>query len=136
MLLKQKGASAIEFALILPLLLLVLDGMMEFSILMYDKVIVTHAAREAVRVGLVRSTPKISNDQINAVATDYCQKYLLSFGAGNNFQILVTQSVDGAHQTPLTVSVSYTYTSLLFGSPMAAIQKPIILSSIASGFNE
>jgi hypothetical protein len=132
----QKGASAIEFSLILPLLLLVVDGMMEFSMLMYDKVMITHSAREAVRAGVVSSTPKLSTNQISAVATNYCQNYLLSFDTGNNFQVLVAQSADGAYQTPLSVSVTYTYTSLLVGRSMAAIQRPIMLTSIASGFNE
>ena len=40
---KQLGSTAIELALVLPLLLLVLDGVIEFSLLMYDKVLITHA---------------------------------------------------------------------------------------------
>lgn len=136
MLRRQKGTSAVELALILPLLLLIVDGMMEFSMLMYDKVMITHAAREAVRLGIVKSTPKISTDVISATAINYCQNYLLSFGVANKIQVQVNQSIDGAYQTPLSVSVAYTYTSLLFGWSLAAIQKPITLTSIATGFNE
>ncbi len=133
---KQRGASAIEFALTLPLLLLAVDGIMEFSMLMFDKVMITHAAREAVRAGVVMSTPKPTTAAIQAVATNYCHQFLISFGGINSLQVNVVQSVDGAYQTPLKVTVSYTYNSLLFGGSMAAIQSPIVLTSVASGFNE
>lgn len=133
---KQRGASAIEFALILPLLLLTVDGIIEFSLLMFDKVVITHAAREAVRAGVVMSTPKPTPLEIQAVATNYCQHFLISFNGIDSLQVNVAQSIDGAYQTLLTVAVSYTYTSLLFGGALAAIQSPIVLTSVASGLNE
>ena len=46
---KQRGASAVEFALILPLLLLVVDGVMELSLVLYDKLILSNAASVAVQ---------------------------------------------------------------------------------------
>lgn len=44
----QKGASAVEFALVLPLLMLILFGIIEFSLLMYNKAMITNASRELV----------------------------------------------------------------------------------------
>ena len=58
---KNRGASAIDFALILPFLLLIVDATIEISILMFDKVMITNAAREAVRAGVVMSDPKLSS---------------------------------------------------------------------------
>ena len=46
---KQRGASAVEFALILPLLLLVVDGVMELSLVLCDKLILSNAASVAVQ---------------------------------------------------------------------------------------
>jgi Flp pilus assembly protein TadG len=133
---KQRGASAIEFAIVLPLLLLVVDGVMEFGMLAFDKVMITHAAREAVRAGVVLSSPKLTSTDIALVASNYCQHFLLSFGSTQGLQVVANQSSDGASQTPLRVSISFTYTSLLYGGTMAAIQRPIVLTSQASGFNE
>ena len=48
--LSQSGASAIEFALLLPVLLLFLFGIIEVSILFYNKAMITNASREGARV--------------------------------------------------------------------------------------
>jgi Flp pilus assembly protein TadG len=133
---KQLGATAVEFALILPLLLLVVDGVTEFSSVMYDKVIITHAAREAVRAGVVLRTPKLSTDEIADVAHRYCADYLLSFGAVSVPTVVVTQTTDPAFQTPLEVTVSYTYRSLLVASALSAIHVPMVMASRATGMNE
>ena len=45
----EKGASAVEFALVLPVLVLLVFGIVQFGILFYDYISITHAAREGVR---------------------------------------------------------------------------------------
>ena len=45
----QRGAALVEFTLIIPLLLLFLFGLIEFSVILYDKAVVTNASREAAR---------------------------------------------------------------------------------------
>lgn len=134
--LRQRGAAAIEFALVLPLYLLVVDGVMEFSLVLYDQAIVLNAAREAVRAGVVVSDPKLTNAAIAAVAQTYAVGYLLSYDNTHAVTVVVNQTAGGAYQTPLTVSVAFTYTSLLAGSFLAAIQLPVVLSSSVTGFNE
>ncbi len=46
----DRGASAVEFALVLPLLLLLLFGMVDFGRLLYTKVELTSAARDGARI--------------------------------------------------------------------------------------
>ncbi len=133
---KQAGATAIEFALVLPLYLLVIDGVLELSMLMYDQCIVLNAAREAARTGVVLSDPKMSATDIAAVANTYAQQYLLSFGATDAVNISVTPSADGSFQTPLNVTVSYTYTSLLAGNLLSALHSPVLLTSSVTLLNE
>ncbi len=133
---KQLGTAAIELALVLPLLLLVLDGVIEFSLLMYDKVLITHAAREAVRAGVVLSIPKITSEEIALVAQSYCANSLLSMGPGQTPIVSVLQSADPAFQTPLQVTVSFTYRSLLLNSVLSALSTSIAMSSTATGLNE
>jgi len=47
--LAQRGVAAVEFALILPVLLLIVFGIINFGLLMYDLSVVTNAAREGAR---------------------------------------------------------------------------------------
>jgi len=48
-----RGGSAVEFALILPVLILILFGIVEFSLIMYDKAVITNASREGARQGII-----------------------------------------------------------------------------------
>lgn len=45
----QEGVAAIEFAFVLPVLLLLLFGIINFGLLMYDLSVVTNAVREGAR---------------------------------------------------------------------------------------
>jgi Flp pilus assembly protein TadG len=42
----QNGGAAVEFAIILPLLIALLFGIVEFGLLLYNKQIITNASRE------------------------------------------------------------------------------------------
>ena len=54
----NRGQSIVEFAFILVLLLILILGIFEFSIIMYDKAMVTRASREGARAGVVfRANP-------------------------------------------------------------------------------
>jgi len=53
----QKGAAAVEFALLLPVLVLITFGIIEFGLLMYNQQILTNASREGARAGVVVRTP-------------------------------------------------------------------------------
>ena len=49
----QKGAAIVEFAIVLPLILMFLFGILEFGLLMYNKAMITNASREGARLGIV-----------------------------------------------------------------------------------
>ena len=49
----RRGQEVVEMALVLPLLLILVFGMVDFGLLVYDKAIVTNAAREGARAGVV-----------------------------------------------------------------------------------
>jgi Flp pilus assembly protein TadG len=46
----ERGAAAVEFALVMPLLFLLVFGIIEFGFIFQKELSVTHAAREGVRV--------------------------------------------------------------------------------------
>ena len=49
----QKGAAMVEFALILIPLIILTFGLIEFGLLMYNQQVLTNAAREGARYGIV-----------------------------------------------------------------------------------
>jgi hypothetical protein len=78
----QKGATLVEFAIILPLLLLLLFAIIEFSLFLFNRHVITNAVREAARAGIVVRIPRLSNEDIETIARKYCQQYLVTFGEG------------------------------------------------------
>ena len=51
----ETGAAAVEFALVLPILLLLVFGIVDFGRVYNAKVTLTHAAREGVRVWALKA---------------------------------------------------------------------------------
>jgi len=54
----NEGQAAVELALVLPLLVLLLLGMVQVGLVVSDQVLLTHAAREAAREAAVTPTPE------------------------------------------------------------------------------
>ena len=76
----QTGSNLVEFAIVLPLLLTLVFGIIDFSLALYDKAVITNAAREGARAGVVFRSPQPTNDQIAVTAaTNYCSTYLITF---------------------------------------------------------
>src|SRR5262245_34328126 len=101
----ESGASAVEFALLLPLLMMVLFGVIEFGLALHQQSILTNASREGARLGIVQSIPAITNGQINAAIDTYLTGSGIS--PGN-----VTRSIvaGGATGTPVQVTLTLPYT--------------------------
>ena len=54
----RRGQSAVELALVLPMLFVVIFGAVEFGTAMYDKAVLTNASREGARAGIVAPRPR------------------------------------------------------------------------------
>jgi len=54
----EKGASAVEFALILPILIMLVFGIFQFGIAYNNYIALTHAAREGARLAAVNMDEK------------------------------------------------------------------------------
>jgi len=120
----RKGASAIEFALVLPVLVLLLFGIIEFSIILFDKAVITNASREGARAGIVFADPRPTDAQISAVVNTYCSDHLITFGSASpvtTFPIRGSSSGD-----TLSVRVLYQYDFLVL---------PNFISSLTGGIN-
>lgn len=129
----QEGAALVEFAFVLPMLLLILFGIIEFSILLYDKAVITNASREAARAGIVytmlRPDPDDSStyddrvatntEDIIDVGTNYCKDYLITFAGGGGSLKVVPSSPCENSDDDLIVNVSYGYDFLIFPDILA-----------------
>lgn len=100
----QRGASAVEFAVIAPLFIAMLFAIVEFGMVLYTKGMVTHAAREGARYGVVYCTPRRTVSEI----TTEVRNYLNLSGLTESANVTVT-GAGAASGAPLTVNVTYTY---------------------------
>jgi Flp pilus assembly protein TadG len=96
----QRGAAAVEFALVLPVLLLVILGAIDWGYYFYLQQIVVNGAREAARAGSLQPT-----DGAAAVsdAEAACGAYLTSAG------LTPAKATCAASAAGANVSVTLTY---------------------------
>lgn len=135
----QSGGAAIEFALLLPILLAIIFGVVEFSIAFYNKAVLTNASREAARAGVAVTAPKMNSNAIANVAVDYINVNLplISFSPyPPPTQVFVNDLPTGAAIPspnspggPLSVTVSYSFRGLALGWLMESLGKPITLTA-------
>ncbi len=107
----ERGAVATEFALLLPVLLLILFGTIEFGLIMFTREVITNASREGARAGIVQQIPKPTAGDITTVVTNYLTGSGINMGAVN----VAVAGAGGANPATLTVTVSYTYTFIVPG---------------------
>lgn len=109
---RQRGAMAIETALLFPLLILLIFGMIEFGLLMYNRQVLTNASREGARAGIVLDIPRVPDSDIENVVNQYCTDRLVTFGAANTASTNITREGD-VFGDDLTVRVTYQYAFLV-----------------------
>jgi len=101
----EAGASAVEFALLLPVLMMILFGIIEFGLALYQQAVLTNASREGARLGIVQSVPAITTGQINGAIDTYLT------GAGiSPANVGRTIVAGGATGTPVQVTLTLPYT--------------------------
>ena len=106
----ERGAAIVELAIVLPLLLVMLAGMVEFGLLFYNKQVITNASREGARAGIAQTT----TDDIKTIVEDYCESRLITFTVSPDVDTTVTGE-NGTYFSDLSVTVEYVYTFLLPG---------------------
>lgn len=133
---RQKGAAAVEFAIVLLPLVLLTFGIIEFSIVLYNKAMITNASREGVRAGIVSQNPRVPDSEIIKIVEDYCKDYLITFGNHETaLDIPLPEwndiDSDGSRNfgDELAVTVAYSYSFLLLPNLVADIGSPLVLKA-------
>ncbi|MBW2491616.1 MAG: pilus assembly protein [Deltaproteobacteria bacterium] len=117
----QNGAATVEFAIILPMLVLLILGTIEFGLMFYNKQILTNASREAARAAITG----ITVSEVKQIVLNYCNGRLLKLDGFINLSAadIDVPSLDGSD---LSVAVSFDYNFLL--SQIIGIINPITIS--------
>ncbi len=150
---RQHGQAAVEIALILPLLLIVLFGIVMSAFLFYAYIQVTNSSREGARAGSVyRLThPTTGWDMVDtvtkAVYTSSTQNALGGLPvSSSNPTIGVTYSTIGVHYSPggvlitctqdspcsgdlVTATVTYSYTVPVLSNFLPVFPQPVVFQS-------
>ena len=113
----RDGVAAVEFALILPILLVLTFGIINYGVLLYDQAVITNAAREGARWGAINTTSSIScsgstlgSGDPCQIANSYTHANLITFGGVTNSS--TSASGSGTSGTTVTVTVTYQFTEI------------------------
>ena len=125
----EGGIAALEFVLMLPFLMMVLFGIIDVSMILSDKAVITNASREAARAGVVLRTTPWSSAQIQAVALNYTKNNLVTGGTPTAASAVASYA-NQMSGSPLTVTVTYTYQGLVLGSISSVIAGPVTIKAV------
>ena len=113
----QRGAAAVEMAIVLPLLLLVIAGIIDLGRLLYTQVILTNAAREGARTAVVLSPydPSKVTARVQTASGFTSPK------------LIVTPPVNCPAGGDATVALKYTFTWLILQDAMNMVKAGNVL---------
>ena len=110
---EENGAAAVELAILLPFLAVLVFGIIEFGLLLYNQQVITNASREGARAAIVGHCPgaegmiRKTDAQISQIVTDYCidpddttKKRLITFAPPNPNDIQATVTPSPTDCTP------------------------------------
>ncbi|MBE0576198.1 MAG: pilus assembly protein [Desulfuromonadales bacterium] len=132
----QSGAALIEFVLVVPLLLLFLFGIIEFSVILYDKAVITGASREGSREWIEYKDVPVTKATLDNIIDNYTLDRLISLGPGStpptkkykiNDADWVAQTIGSGDK--LAVEVTYTYNFLFLPAFIEGFLPSVTLSA-------
>jgi Flp pilus assembly protein TadG len=96
---RERGAAAVEMALVLPILVLLLGGIIDFGFAFNAQISLTHAAREGVRVEAIGTGDPVQTAQDAFVAP----------GVTGSTASVTSACGGGAEQARVTVTTNYSF---------------------------
>jgi len=131
-----RGGAAVEFAIILPLLIFVVAGIIEFGFALYDKAVLTNASREGARTGIVFRVDSLTGlrdpvtvDEIRERVKGYLQGNPLISPGGVSIPALDVPETCVDSGDEISVRVSYPYKFLILPEFTIKIPGAIPLSA-------
>jgi Flp pilus assembly protein TadG len=132
---RRSGMAMVEFVMVLPTLLVLLFGMLEFGVIFYQFQTLSNAAREGARESIVYRT----NCDATAIET-LVENTVITYAASANItvasgDIQITGLCTGAG-TPADVRVTHDYSFKVLPNFVAAISPDITLVGRSNMRNE
>jgi len=119
----RRGQALVEFAMVLPLVLVILLGIVEFGFILYNQHVITNASREGARYGIVAGSPRRSLIEIEGVVDAYCAGHMITFGIGIPDIKMVEPEDPGTagFGDNLTIEVTFPYDFLVLPNFLASL---------------
>lgn len=108
----ERGAAAIEFALILPLLAVLMFAIFELGIVFYRQQLLAGAVREAARTGIIATEPRPTEADVAVAVSDY----LGGVGLDPNLASVTVTGAGGAPGDDLSIQITYPYNSTVLSA--------------------
>lgn len=107
----KRGAVAVEFAIVLLVVLIILFGTIEFGWAFFTKAVVTNAAREGARFAV---TPFATTGDVETRVTNYLKNFLLTSTSTVRVvpEVSPGSPAEPPSGEPVTVIVTYDYVPL------------------------
>jgi len=122
----EDGTAAVEFALVFPILILLVFGIIEFGLALYYKEVLTNASREGARAGIIISSPRPTADEIKGVVVTA----LTNAGLPScNASCITVTGAQGSSGDDLTVRVDYPYRFSVLANLIAGFAGNVTLSA-------
>jgi Flp pilus assembly protein TadG len=126
----ERGAELVEFALVLPILMLVLAGMVDMGFLFKNYEVVTNAAREGARMAAL---PGWTETDVKQRVSAYLRAGGLNGAAGATTisqVVLVTDAATGRSINGIKVVVTYPHTFMILGPISQLVQGAAVTNDI------
>ena len=121
----QRGAAAVEFALLLPVLIMVLFGIIEFGVALSRQQVLATASREGARLGIRQSVPRPTAADIQALA----RRVFTQAGVTGVTPMIAVTGAGGPSGTDLIVTVSAPYQFYVMANVIPALRRTVTLRS-------
>ncbi|MFL5306947.1 MAG: TadE/TadG family type IV pilus assembly protein [Polyangia bacterium] len=106
----ERGAAAVEFALIFPLLALVLFGALEFGWVLFQQFNLANAIRDGIRQGV--TVAQTSSPDPGATAVQVARQDLQKLGVTTSSVVLTATYAGSVPTRTMTLSADMTYRKL------------------------
>jgi Flp pilus assembly protein TadG len=113
----ERGAALVEAAVILPVVILLIFGVVEFSRAYNAKITLTHATREGVRVLAISGDAAAAEDAV-VNASSPLDASLLSISS---------TACDSGEPTSITATYPFSYDIPLFGSATVSMSSTAVM---------